>query len=207
MKKSRILLVDDHQIVLKGMLSIIRETLGDNCTVDTAVTASAALDCLDNAPYDVCIFDIGLPDIDGLEILPRFRRDYPDMKIIVHTVCQQAWYMRAFLDADVEGILFKSSDIYEIERALTTVMAGGRFYSHEARVLKNAMDCHPKPTDREMEVLRMLASGATTEEISARLGISANTTETHRRHLLEKFNARNVAELITKAMTEGFPFK
>lgn len=207
MKKTRILLVDDHQIVLKGMSSIVRETLGQGCSVDTASTAGAAFDSLRDGVFDLCIFDIGLPDANGLDVLRRIRSDYPEMKIIVHTVHEQAWYMRAFLDADVDGILFKSADIYEISRALTTVLGGGTFYSHAARVLKNAMDCHPRPTEREMDVLRMLAVGATTEEISATLGISPNTTETHRRHLLEKFNARNVADLILKAVSEGLPLR
>lgn len=207
MKKTRIILVDDHQIVLKGMVSIVKETLGQKCSVDTAGTAAAVLENLRESTYDLCIFDIGLPDADGLELLRFIRSEYPSMKVIVHTVHEQAWYMRAFLDADVEGILFKSSDIYEISRALTAVLEGGRFYSHAARVLKNAMDCHPRPTEREMDVLRMLAAGATTEEISVTLGISPNTTETHRRHLLEKFNARNVADLILKAVSEGLPLK
>lgn len=141
MKKTRIILVDDHQIVLKGMVSIVKETLGQKCAVDTASTAAAVLENLRESSYDLCIFDIGLPDADGLELLRYLRAEYPKMKVIVHTVHEQAWYMRAFLDADVEGVLFKSSDIYEISRALTTVLEGGRFYSHAARVLKNAMDC------------------------------------------------------------------
>ena len=204
MKRS-VLLIDDHQVVLKGMLSIVRETLGQECTSDTAGTAAAALRHLRERCYDICIFDVGLPDSDGVSLLRQIRNDYPEMRIIVHTIYEQAWYMRAFLEVDVEGILFKSSDIYEIKRALTTVAGGGRYYSHAARVLRNAIDFHPQPTGRESEVLRMLAAGATTDEISASLGISTNTTETHRRHLLEKFGARNVAELISKAVSEGFP--
>ena len=81
---------------------------------------------------------------------------------------------------------------------------GHKYYSMAARALKTAVDTHTPPTMREMEILRLLAKGATTEEISRQLSISNNTTESHRRHLLEKFNARNVAELIINAVSQGF---
>lgn len=204
MDTTRILIIDDHHVVLRGLVQIVRDTLGENAVIHTASSGTAALRLLDTSRYDLCILDIELPDVDGIELMHTICRTHPSLKIIVHTLHEQVWFMKEFLKAEIHGVLFKDSSINEIAQALTSVLAGNKFFSHTARVLKNSIDEHAAPTQREMEVLQMLAAGATTDEISQQLGISTNTTESHRRHLLEKFRARNVAELILRAVAEGF---
>lgn len=204
MNQKHIIIVDDHQVVLKGMSQIVLDVLGPDTVIHTAPTGATLLEFLRTVDFDVCILDMELPDMDGLELLTLLRRQYTSLKIIVHTIHEQVWFMKEFLKFGVEGILFKDCHISEISGALTTVLAGGRYYSRTARILKNAVENHTLPTQRELDVLKLLAAGETTETISRQLDISINTTESHRRHLLEKFNARNVAELVLKAVAEGF---
>ncbi len=204
METKRILLVDDHIVVLKGLQLIVSEALGKETDIDLATSGTEAIRMLRLQPYDLCILEIELPDVDGMRMLRTLRRDHPALRRIVHTRHEQLWYMREFIEADVDGVLFKNSDITEISRAVNQVLDGHKYYCMSARVLKAAVDTHTPPTMREMEILHLLAKGATTEEISRQLSISNNTTESHRRHLLEKFNARNVAELIINAVSQGF---
>lgn len=204
METKRILLVDDHIVVLKGLQLIVSEALGKETDIDLVTSGTEAIRMLRLQPYDLCILEIELPDVDGMRMLRTLRRDHPALRRIVHTRHEQLWYMREFIDADVDGVLFKNSDITEISRAVNQVLDGHKYYCMSARVLKAAVDTHTPPTMREMEILHLLAKGATTEEISRQLSISNNTTESHRRHLLEKFNARNVAELIINAVSQGF---
>lgn len=204
METKRILLVDDYIVVLKGLQLIVSEALGKETDIDLATSGTEAIRMLRLQPYDLCILEIELPDVDGMRMLRTLRRDHPALRRIVHTRHEQLWYMREFIEADVDGVLFKNSDITEISRAVNQVLDGHKYYCMSARVLKAAVDTHTPPTMREMEILHLLAKGATTEEISRQLSISNNTTESHRRHLLEKFNARNVAELIINAVSQGF---
>lgn len=204
METKRILLVDDHIVVLKGLQLIVSEALGKETDIDLATSGTEAIRMLRLQPYDLCILEIELPDVDGMRMLRTLRRDHPALRRIVHTRHEQLWYMREFIEADVDGVLFKNSDITEISRAVNQVLDVHKYYCMSARVLKAAVDTHTPPTMREMEILHLLAKGATTEEISRQLSISNNTTESHRRHLLEKFNARNVAELIINAVSQGF---
>lgn len=199
----RILIVDDHQIVLKGLRQLVLETLGQDTVIDTALSVAEIKSCLDRNSYTLCILDIELPGFKDLDLLHRLRRDHPDMKIIINTIHEQIWYVKEFMAADVEGILFKNNDVREISTAIRTVIDDGRYYCRSARVLKNDLPNHTYPTHREIQVLKALAEGYTTEEISRLLKISIYTTESHRRHLLEKLDARNVAELIMKATRHG----
>lgn len=199
-----ILLVDDHKVVLRGLQAIVSDALGPDTDTDTATSGHAVLNLLRNKDYDVCVLDIELPDLDGKQLLHTLKTNYPDMRVIVHTVHNQIWYMKEFLSADADGVIFKDADIDEIAAAIKKVAEGGRYYCHAARVLRNIVSSHDTPTPREQQVLYLLAKGATTDEIAAQIGVSPHTVEFHRRHLLEKFKARNTAGLIVTAIAQGF---
>lgn len=204
MNRKRVIIVDDHDIVLKGIAMVVKEALPDyDLQIDTATRGCDALQYMAQYPYDLCLLDVELPDIDGLGMLKVIRKEHPGTKVIVYTIHEELWYVKEYIKSDVEGILFKSVYSDEIRKAVRTVMEGGKFYCKRARSIAMIIDGYNPPSTKELEVLRMLAAGKSTDDISRLLGISVNTVETHRRHLLEKLGARNVAELIMNSVSEG----
>lgn len=198
-----ILIVDDHDVVLRGLEAIVREVAGDETEILTASSGREALETLDRQPANICITDIELPDIDGLEMVRQMRKTCPLLRVIVNTVHDELWYVRQFLDAHVDGILFKNVYADEIAEAVCTVAHGGTYYCPQAEAVAKAARTVEAPTRRERDVLRHIARGLSTKEIADRMCLSDNTIETHRRHLLDKLHARNVAELVSIAYKEG----
>lgn len=198
-----ILLVDDHEIVLRGMRHLIEDILDSECRVDCAKTAAEALSATSAQHYDLCLLDIELPDSPGIELLHKIREKSPGIKIIVNTIHEELWVMKDYFDANVEGILFKDVLSSEIAQAIHVVTDGGTYFCNRASRLKLSLDRSDLPTPKELEVLHMLANGKKTDDIAAEMHLSTNTIETHRRHLLSKLNARNSAELVLKAVKQG----
>lgn len=199
----RILIADDHDIVLRGMADIVRETLGPGTAIDTASRGCDVLKMAAHAQYDLCLLDISLPDIDGLGLLRLLRDSHRQMKIIVNTIHNELWYVREYVAAEVEGILFKSTDAREIADAVRAVVCGRTYRCREAKRMVRIIEGYNAPTSKEMETLRLIASGKSTTAIAEIMGVTANTIETHRRRLLEKLNAKNVAELMVNAIAQG----
>lgn len=203
-KTLRILIVDDHDVVVRGLAMIVKDALTDyDIVIDTATRGCVALEMMGRNPYDLCILDIEMPDINGLGMLKIIRSEHPEVKIIVNTIHEELWYVRDYIKAKVEGILFKSVNADEIKAAVRGVIDNGMYYCRKARAIVRIIEGYNPPTPKEMEVLKLLAAGKSTEDIARFLGISVNTVDSHRRHLLSKLEARNVAELIMNAVSEG----
>lgn len=203
-RKIRILIVDDHDIVVRGIVHIISDlfSAGEVIT-DTANRGCKALEMAARQDYDLCMLDIEMPDIDGLGMLKIMRTEHPSIRIIVNTIHDELWYVKDYIRAGVEGILFKSVSADEIKDAIVRVLEGSNYYCSRARSIVKIIEGYTAPTPKEIEVLRHLAAGKNTEDIARFMGVSINTIESHRRHLLSKLEARNVAELIMNAVSQG----
>ncbi len=199
----KILLVDDHDIVLRGMRHLIEDILGESCHVDVAMTVADALFLATCRTYDLCLLDVELPDANGITLLQEIRMKCPDIRIIVNTMHEELWIIKDYFDAGVEGILFKDVLSDEIANAIRTVVGGDTYFCRRARRLRDLIDTCEMPSPKELEVLRLIASGKKTDDIAAEMGLSSNTIETHRRHLLAKLQARNSAELVLNAVNHG----
>lgn len=199
----KILLVDDHDIVLRGMRHLIEDTIGAGCHVDGVKTGKDALSLAGGCCYDLCILDIELPDTPGIALLHQLREKCPYIKIIVNTIHEELWIIKDYFDAGVEGILFKDVLSSELTTAIRRVVEGGTYFCKRAENLRQLMYTCEKPTPKELEVLHLIASGYKTGDIASRMGVSPNTIETHRRHLLCKLRARNSAELVLNAVNHG----
>lgn len=199
----KILLVDDHEIVLRGMRHLIEDILGSECHVDGAMTAKDARALASSRHYDLCLLDVELPDSQGITLLHEIRKKCHGIKIIVNTIHEEIWIIKDFFDAGVEGILFKDVLSSEIATAITRVADGDTYFCKRAEQLRRVLDTCELPTPKELEVLRLIASGKRTDDIAAIMGLTSNTIETHRRHLLSKLHARNSAELVLNAVTYG----
>lgn len=203
------LLVDDHDLVLQGLKRIVESSMPEvKKLVCTAATGSETLRLLETRFFDVLLLDIELPDMSGLDIIDWLREHDVQTKVIVNTMHEELWFIKKILKSGVDGILLKSIHSSKVAEAIRTVLNGGEYFCsyaervrgmarHEEGVGKNEL------TTRELDVLKRISEGKNTQEIARELCVSVNTIDTHRRHLLEKMGARNVADLIMTAVSKG----
>lgn len=201
-----ILVVDDHELVLRGIKQILEHSFPTS-TIVTADTGEESIRIIQNCNVDLISVDLELPDMSGFNLIDYVRANYPDTKILVNTVHDEIWTVKRLSERSVEGIIFKSAKARNYVEAIKTILDGGSFYDSGARLLmksiRNERAEEASLSLREIDVLRLIADGLNTEGIAAKLGLKANTIETHRRHLLEKLDVRNSAELVRRAIASG----
>lgn len=198
-----ILVIEDHQIVLLG-LSTLLSTCDGIRRVDKAMTAKEAMAMTREHAFDILIIDVELPDMSGFDLLSQLRRICPDVSVIFHSMHEEFWIIKQMMRSGADAIVLKSDDIGELRKAVEHVVAGDSYYSSRYEEYCLAYEQQQELTDRELEVLRAIAEGNKTVEIAERLFVSCNTVEFHRKRLLRKLGASNMAELIKKAMDRGF---
>jgi DNA-binding NarL/FixJ family response regulator len=203
---STILVVDDHELVLRGISEILSKTF-PTADILTAPTGEAAMRYVSQKRIDLVTVDLELPDMSGFVLIDLIRAKSPETKILVNTIHDEIWTIKRLAKRSVEGIIFKSARASSFVEAVSQIFEGGTYYDRTAQSLMKSIELQNVEeaglTVREVEVLRLIADGLNTEEIGARLFLSPNTIETHRRHLLEKLNARNAAELVRRAISAG----
>lgn len=200
----KIAVVDDHDLIREGLNSVL---VSHGMThVQKFGTATELLESMGNGEtFDFFIIDLELPDIEGLVLIEMVRTRKPKAKVIVSTVHDEIWTLRKMLACDVDGIIYKSSDGNDIVEAIKTILNGSRYYCEEVRKsLASASDNSLHPTSRELEVLYQIAQGKTSREIAASMYVTENTIEAHRKALLSKVGAVNVADLIFKSIHMGY---
>ena len=185
----RILLVDDHDLVLQGLKRIVECSLPEIKNVCTASSGQEALHLIASQRFNLFVLDMELPDISGMDIIVRIREKDP-------------------IQSAVDGILFKSIDSTKIAEAIRRVLDGGTYYCPYAEHVRAQMrrsdeGRREELTLRELDVLKRISEGKNTQEIAQELCVSTNTVDTHRRHLMDKLDARNVADLIMTAISKG----
>lgn len=203
--KIRLFIVDDHYLVIEG----IRSLLNNEPEIEWAGHAMNAASCLaflQKSQPDVILMDIGLPDKSGIELCREVKTKYPSIHILGLSTFNQRSYIEKMLENGASGYLLKNAGRAELLKGIELAMLNKSFMSHEAAVtLRNiGEDNLPVLTHREKEVLQLIATGLTNQEIADKLFISNTTVETHRKNLLQKFGAKNVAALINLASKNGF---
>ena len=204
----RILLVDDHDLVLQGLKRIVECSLPEIKNVCTASSGQEALHLIASQRFNLFVLDMELPDISGMDIIVRIREKDPRARIIVNTMHEEIWFIKDLIQSAVDGILFKSIDSTKIAEAIRRVLDGGTYYCHYAEHVRAQMrrsdeGRREELTLRELDVLKRISEGKNTQEIAQELCVSTNTVDTHRRHLMDKLDARNVADLIMTAISKG----
>ena len=208
-KDIRILLVDDHDLVLQGLKRIVECFLPEIKVVCTASTGQEALLLIASQSFDLFLLDMELPDMSGLDIIQRIREKNPKARIIANTMHEEIWFIKNMIQCNIDGILFKSVDATRIAEAIRRVLDGETYYCTYAEQVRNQMKRSEEGrkkeelTLRELDVLKHISEGKSTQEIAQELCVSPNTVDTHRRHLMEKLDARNVADLIMTAIAKG----
>ena len=197
----RILIADDHPIVRKGLKQIVAETPGMAVT-DEASNAQEVLDKVWGNDYDVVVLDITMPGRGGLDILKQLRGEKPGLPVLILSIHPEEQYAVRALKAGAAGYLTKGSAPGELTAAIRRVSAGKKYISSSlaeklALHLENDTDkpIHEKLSDREYQILCMIASGETIKEIAQGLFLSEKTISTYRSRILEKMNMKSNAEL------------
>ena len=204
----RILLVDDHDLVLQGLKRIVECSLPEIKNVCTASSGQEALHLIASQRFNLFVLDMELPDISGMDIIVRIREKDPQARIIVNTMHEEIWFIKNLIQCSVDGILFKSIDSTKIAEAIRRVLDGETYYCPYAEHVRAQMrrsdeGRREELTLRELDVLKRISEGKNTQEIAQELCVSTNTVDTHRRHLMDKLDARNVADLIMTAISKG----
>lgn len=207
-KDIRILLIDDHDLVLQGLKRIVECSLPEIKNICTASTGKEALQLIATQRFDLFLLDMELPDMSGVDIISHIREKDAHARIIVNTMHEEIWFIKDLIQCNVEGILFKSVDSTKIAEAIRCVLDGASYYCPYAEHVRTQMKRSEEGrreeiTLKELDVLKQISEGKSTQEIARELCVSTNTVDTHRRHLMEKLGARNVADLIMTAISKG----
>jgi DNA-binding NarL/FixJ family response regulator len=204
MNKIKLVLADDHALIRAGFKLL----LGKNEMLEIvgeAENGEELIELVAQTMPDIVLADITMPKRTGLEALEVIRQKYPAVKFMILTMHEERAYITRALTAGAAAYVLKDVEKKELEKAITTVYEGGKYFSPAiARTLAESIS-NPSPeqneiTPREKEVLEMVAEGHSTKVIASKLAISIRTVESHRVHLLKKLKVSNTAELIKKSI-------
>ncbi|GIV57739.1 MAG: DNA-binding response regulator [Rhodothermaceae bacterium] len=202
----RILVADDHTVVRRGLVQIISETMDLKVTGEAA-TAADVLSLVRSQPFDVVVLDLNLPDQSGLDTLKQLKAEFPSLPVLVLSMYGEEQYGVRVLRAGASGYLTKEKTADELVKAIRKVAGGGRYVSAAmAESLLDLLDAdpdlplHATLSDREFQVMRMLAEGKSVSEIAEMLALSVKTVSTYRARVLEKMNMKSNAELARYAL-------
>lgn len=206
----RVLIADDHGIVRQGTRSLLeRET--DIQVVGEAEDGRAAVDMAESLRPDIIAMDIAMPQLNGLDAAAQIVRRHPEIGVIVLSMHEEEDYLVRALSAGVRGYLLKDNAQMELVRAVRSVSQKKAFFSPAiAQMLvddftrqmqkKGLQDSYELLTQREREILQLLAEGKSNKEAAAVLDVSPYTVETHRNNLMQKLNLHNTAEIVLYAV-------
>jgi two-component system, NarL family, response regulator NreC len=205
----RVLVVDDHAVVRAG-LRLLLEAEEDIEPVGEAGSAREAIFQNRSAKPDVILLDVVMPGESGLDVIPTLLHERPEAKVLVLSMQDDPQYVRQAFAAGASGYVLKEAADTEVVAAVREVAKGGRYVHPElgARLVaaetEAARRAEEDPlSDREREVLRLLALGHTNQEIARQLYISVRTAETHRAHIMQKLRLSSRAELVRHALAQG----
>ena len=206
----RVILADDHTLVRAGIRRIL-ESLPACVVVDEAVDGLQAIDSLRRVEADVLVLDLTMEGRDGIEVLRVAKAERPALKVIVLTMHAGREYVARAMQEGANGYLLKDSAVQDLAAAIAAVTSGLTYFSpaiqqQMAEMLKGGVPAVADLralTEREREVLILLARGSSTKEIAASLDIGVRTVETHRANLMRKLGVRSVALLTQVAIREG----
>jgi two-component system invasion response regulator UvrY len=202
----RVLLADDHEIVRRGLKAILADAFDDVEFVE-ARTCQEAVACAERGPFDLIVLDINMPGRGGLDVLSELRQSKTAAPVIVVSAFPEAEYALRALQLGASGYVTKQSAADELVEAVRTVLRGGVHVSAAlAQVLALAVgrrggdNARERLSRRELEVMRLIASGRSTKEIASDLSLSEKTVGTYRARLMEKLKLRNSVEITRHAL-------
>jgi len=206
MSKINVLLTDDHQIIIDGLKSLLKNS-DEIIVAAEANNGREALRILGLLSIDVLLMDIDMPVMNGIEALKEIRKQFRDVKVIILSMHNEAGMIKSLIDLGANGYLLKSCSQDELLGAIRKVASGQSYFSTDVTLalLKpaNPEQKNEMLTERETEILKLIAAGFSNKEIGDQLFISHRTVDTHRTNLMKKLDVSNIAGLISYAIKNG----
>lgn len=213
MESIRILLADDHTVVRDGLRALL-EKQPDMTVVGEAADGRDSVRLAEEESPDVVVMDIAMPNMNGIEATRRILASKPECAVVILSMHQDESYVLRSLKAGAKGYLLKDSLRSDVIDAIRTVAQGRSFLTRKvSRILQEDYvremerhgieDSYDLLTDREREILQLVAEGRTNKEVAGLLNISLTTVETHRTHILQKLGLHSIPELILYAVRKG----
>jgi DNA-binding NarL/FixJ family response regulator len=200
---SDILIVDDHPIVAEGLQKLILANgLASNCA---AVYTSQ--ECQKNLKIfnpDLVLLDYHLPDGNGIDLCKFIKKTNDKIKVLVVSSFREQSIVKLMIDSGASGYLLKNASEEEIIEAIKIVLAGKKYMCDESQEIIERRESQTIVTEREIEVLKLIAEGLTNAEIAEKLFLSPLTVDRHRKNIIIKLNAKNTASLINIAIHKGY---
>jgi two-component system, NarL family, response regulator NreC len=210
MPEARILVADDHSIVRKGLRSILEDEASFEIVGEASNGREAVKLCEAEQP-DVAILDVGMPQLNGIEVVVHLQKVSPRTKALMLSMhCDETYILRA-LNAGARGYLLKDTAEDEVVPAIRNLMRGASYFSpaighafseeYLRHLRKRGLqDSYDTLTDREREVLQLLAEGRSNKEVASMLDVGVSTVDTHRMNLMQKLNLHSTAEIVLYAV-------
>jgi two-component system invasion response regulator UvrY len=202
----RILIADDHPVVREGIRQIV-SAAGDMLVADEAGSGRELLERAQSVDHDLVLLDLSMPEVSGLDLLKQLKRERPKIPVVILTMYSEDQFAVRALKAGAAGFLMKDSAPTELVGAVRKVVSGGRYLTPTVAerlagylAADSDQPVHEKLSDREYQVLRMIAAGKSTRQISIELALSVKTISTYRARIFEKMQMKSTAELAAYAV-------
>ena len=213
MQKFKVLIADDHAMIRDGVRNLIRQNK-DLSVVGEATTGEETLTQFELNNPDLIILDISLPDKNGMEISREILTRNPNARIIILSMYDDEDYISRCLEYGVKGYVVKNESGSELDYAIRAVLSGKNYFSRQAQDVifkkysqhvarKKQREEIVNLTNRETEIIELIADGLTSQQMADKLFISPRTVETHRANVMKKIGVKNAVELIKKAQQFG----
>ena len=203
MSHIRVVLADDHQLFRDGMKAMLQAS-EEVTVVGEASSGAVLLTVLAAQNPDIVLLDISMPQASGIDLLSVIKERFPTVKCIMLTMHDDVQYVLRSLKQGAEGYLLKEADAQELRTALQEVYAGKKYFKNKiSDLIVSNLSGEPAPetllSEREIQVVRLVAEGKITKEIAEQLFVSVRTVETHRSRIMKKLGVTNTAEMIRTA--------
>jgi len=205
-----IIIADDHQMFIDGLKVLLLQEPAIS-VIGAALNGRDLLNLLEKQTPDIILMDINMPVLDGIETTKIIKKKYPTVKVLMLTMYSTKQYITSMIAVGANGYILKNTGKEELMKAIEVLQSGNTYYSQEVttRVMESfrKKDLHaeanPELTQREKEVLLLLAEEFTASEIGDKLNISHYTVDAHRKNMLSKFNVRTTVGLVKFAIERG----
>jgi DNA-binding NarL/FixJ family response regulator len=205
----RIVIADDHAIVREGLKRIVSE-IPDMQVVGEAADGTQVMQRVRELDFDIMVQDLSMPGRSGMELIKLVRAEKPKLRILVLSMHQELQYAVRAIKSGASGYLTKESAPAQLEQAIRKIAGGGAYVTAEVaeQLALGAMpgstaNPHESLSDREFEVFRLLAAGASVTDIATQLKLSVKTVSTHKANLMHKMGLQNASELVRYAIKHG----
>ena len=213
MQKYKVLIADDHAMIRDGVKNLIKQNKA-LVVVGEAVNGTETLRLFQETTPDLIILDISMPDMNGMDVAKQILSVKSDSKIIILSMYDDEDYISRCLESGVMGYVVKSESGVELDYAINAVLEGKNYFSKQAQDIifrnyakkvnqKKQRDQLINLTNRETEIIGLIAEGLTSQQMADKLFISPRTVETHRANVMKKVGVKNAVELVKKAQQYG----